>query len=68
MSAGAEFGEAVGVCWAKTKRAAQRRRKQKVVRFDIQRIVLDRPNVAAEIASVEFDLIDCVVGSPFGSH
>jgi hypothetical protein len=36
---GAGSGEAVGVCWAKTKRAAPRRRKQKIVRFDIQRIV-----------------------------
>ena len=30
--------------------------------------MLNRPNVAAEIASVEFDLIDCFVCSPFGSR
>ena len=30
--------------------------------------MLNRPNVAAEVASVEFDLIDCIVCSPFGSQ
>ena len=32
------------------------------------RLRLKRPNVAAEIASVEFDLIDCIVGSPLAAN
>ena len=32
------------------------------------RLMLNRPNVAAEIASVEFDLVECVVGSFSGGQ